>query len=328
MSKIAVLGLGGFGAKNNERLLATPDSRIDMCFALFDTSNSDTSGVAHKLPPENVYLLNQKVNNAGIDGSGQKPAQNYNLIIERKNEIMQAVPKADSYIVVAGGGGGSGSAYLRVIVPELIKRKERFVVVLVGDDSTAQFTQNTSRTLKSLHNLALEHGHITICYDTNHSDVPKSEVDKNVLGIISSLCVLLSGVASGLDGADVYAFLNPDKQFGRPVTGVTHLSFASRSTDELLTFSWQKPIALATIVSEGKEVSVGDLVVRNCYTGIVPATQENDDITGMLPVIAMNSIGLVPETITALDKKLTEMDEKLNAAAHLNVSAFNADDLI
>lgn len=317
MSKknIALLGLGGCGIETVNRVkqrVDTPNPFMNLTTIGFDTSRSNVSGKESSFT--SLFLLGDETGEK-VDGSGQDPKTNYPLIQAQKPKISGLIPSdVDGVILVAGAGGGSGSAFIRVIVPDLIERKIPFVALVVGDSNTFQFADTTVKTLKSLQNYAINKGvsYATEYFENNH-EYSQATVDANVLNSISVISMMMSGVAKGLDSKDVATFLNPTALTKCEVTGVSTL-FHLANDETYGRSSYSVAQVLLSIQKEGTEPMRCDVPVHATFTGYVEQAPETTALISQLPVAVLNTTGCMTSIIKDLEGRIAEMQRQLEAA--------------
>lgn len=268
----------------------------DFEVALIDTSRSNLQ--AHSKGAE-CYLLE------GLDGSGKVRSENHGAISERIKEILQKHKAGDLNIVLSSGAGGSGSVIGPLLASELLARSIPVIVLMVGSTASTKEAENTLKTLMSYESIAkLRQAPVVMNYLQNSPELPRGEVDKQMLSTITYLGLLYSRRNRELDTKDLHNWL----RYTAPITSFEpHLSSLSvlwhTEGDPQLKIDLSKLgniISVATLVSENMST---DLPVTPEYqaSGILPAGK---DTAAQLAGKVLNYIiadGLVPQFVKGLN---------------------------
>jgi hypothetical protein len=204
---VRLFSCGGAGINIGSKVAAMLTKQTDQnVFANLDTVYLDTSkaNLHAGIPADKLYLVD------GKDGSGGIRAENYEDIAPRTREILNLFKPADLNIVVSSGGGGTGAVLASCLTSELLGNDKLTIVVMVGDDATKTWTENTLKTIKSYQNIAINTRKkpVVMYYLQNGRDMNRAAVDARVQDLVSALLLLFSRRNRELDGMDLYNWIN------------------------------------------------------------------------------------------------------------------------
>ena len=167
-------------------------------------------------------IESEKRRGRGIDGSGGE-RKSPELLKQYAKAVKKYVdsfelndPKVDEFnIVIFSGSGGTGSTVGPLLIQELVQTGHVVIPVMVGDNSSLLFCNNTLKTIETLENIAVRNRvalpfvyyNNTIDGKTNKST--ESVVNEKVSTLMVLLGTLLSGTIRNIDNEDVRKFLQP-----------------------------------------------------------------------------------------------------------------------
>ena len=292
---IKIYAAGGFGFNICNELAQFENKRNDGCAEIsicyVDTSRSNLIGKTFK--EENLYIFD------GIDGSGKKRDQNYELLAESANDILHKHKPSDINIVVHSASGGSGAILSPIIVSELLKRGHVVIPVIVGSNASRIEVENTIKTLKSYEIIAKKNQTpVVACYRENSKETPRSKVDNEITTFLILLGVLFSGQNRELDKADLNNFIN----YHRVTDFQPKLSYLDFWSKDIVLDKGQALISVATICDNSTSPEL-DIPVE--YQAVGYIQEKNKDILNIqLPVHAGVVSGYFNSKIHELEAKL------------------------
>lgn len=238
---VRLYGVGGCGLNLCTQYIGRDDTEADIQIALVDTSKANLRN--REVGDVPTYLIK------GLDGSGKIQGMNVDEIRKNNKQILIDIPPGDFNIVVTSLSGGSGAVIANFLVRELLDRKAPTVVVAVGNVTNGIEAHNTRNALKSLEIAAVSKElPVVLSYHENSIDVKRSDVDKDIFGVLSSLVLLASGENEALDTADVQNWLQYTK-----VPTLSHLEprlvtlHVTTSNDALMKVP--SPLSIASILA-------------------------------------------------------------------------------
>ena len=168
-----------------------------------DTSESNIRGLNTRANKINFELV------PDTDGSGGIRGENNVAIADIVNAILNKYDTTRLNIVCFSASGGSGSVFGPLIASELLKREAPIILMVIGSEESKLRIINTIKTLKSLDNIATNiiKKPIVMYYAHNLPGAKFSVTDNQIIGAITSISVLASGLNEGLDSKDLYNFL-------------------------------------------------------------------------------------------------------------------------
>ena len=279
-----VSGLSQFENKKNDGC-----AEISLCYV--DTSRSNFIG--KQINQESVYIFE------GVDGSGKKRDQNYELLSESAKDILHQHRPMDVNIVVHSASGGSGSVAGPIIVSELLKRGHVVIPVIVGSNASRIEVENTIKTLKSYEIIAKKNqAPVVACYRENSKETPRNKVDNEITTFLILLGVLFSGQNRELDKADLNNFIN----YHRVTDFQPKLSYLDFWSKDIVLDKGQALISVATICDNSTTPEL-DIPVE--YQAVGYIQEKNKDILNIqLPVHAGVVSGYFNSKIHELEAKL------------------------
>lgn len=183
----------------------------DLNITLVDTSDSNYNRNKKVFHEVGVCL----VAIPGLDGSGQIRRTHVETMMRHIPKIVNENGEDDAAlnIVLSSASGGSGSVISSLITRELIEQGKNVVVMLVGDDSTRMFADNTANTIKSFEAISKKAGvPIAAHYFKNNSQKDKqNQINEDIASLVLDYRLLFGGSVHGVDSADLSNFLNYNK---------------------------------------------------------------------------------------------------------------------
>ncbi len=292
---VKIYAAGGFGFNICNELTQFENKKNDGCAEIsicyVDTSRSNLIGKTFK--EENLYIFD------GIDGSGKKRDQNYELLAESANDILHKHKPSDINIVVHSASGGSGAILSPIIVSELLKRGHVVIPVIVGSNASRIEVENTIKTLKSYEIIAKKNqAPVVACYRENSKETPRNKVDNEITTFLILLGVLFSGQNRELDKADLNNFIN----YHRVTDFQPKLSYLDFWSKDIILDKGQALISVATICDSSTSPEL-DIPVE--YQAVGYIQEKNKDILNIqLPVHAGVVSGYFNSKIHELEAKL------------------------
>lgn len=302
-SSIRFIGCGGCGTNlvapfNRSRNKEVPGfATVQTCFIDTSRSNLDES-----IPDQDIFLFE------GTNGSGKVQSANYEVIAERRLEILNKFKLADMNVFVHGGSGGSGATIAQVLLNEALQRGANAIVVCVGNTSSRIEVQNTIETLERYEAMVERRQRpVNVYYRENSPTTPRGEVDKDVHSFLVMASILFSGQNRELDNEDVKNFLdyNQVTSFQPMLSGLEVLNNSSQLRPN------EVVCTMATLTDV--ETS-GEPMVPCVYqsVGFIPAVLKSN-MKAPLPLHFCTVGGYFNSTIKRLEGLLKDYDESLKA---------------
>jgi hypothetical protein len=270
-------------------------------FATVDTFYIDTSKSNLKFnPPEDSVFLIE-----GVDGSGKKRDQNYELIYERSKEMLQQFKPADVNIVLHSASGGSGSVIGPVLVSELLNRGENVIVIMVGSRDSRIEINNTIKTIMSYEMISNKRELPVIAtYYENSNEEPRSSVDASVLNAITLLSAIFSKDNAELDSSDLNNFLN----YHNVTSYSPRLAFLDFYSKDIALVKGQTVISVVTLGEEGSPTSLKDPVEYQAAGFMCESAIKRVDLH--LPI----HTAVINGTFNIIIKRLNDVIQELDTA--------------
>ena len=305
-NKLRVYAAGGFGINVASELSKFEGKEspgyADLNICYIDTSRSNLIG--KKVKEESLYILE------GVDGSGKKRNQNYEVLAESAKDILHQHKPMDINIVLHSASGGSGSVSAPILVSELLKRGELVIPVMVGSNASRIEVENTVKTLKSYEVIAMKnHKPVVAIYRENSKDTPRGMVDSDVTTLIILLAVLFSGQNRELDKADLMNFINYHN-----VTDfqpkLNYLDFWSK------TITLDKGCSLVSVATICDDENNPELDIPVEYQAVGYIQEENKGVLSIkMPVHAGVVSGFFNQKVSELEAKLHTFKEAREVVA-------------
>ncbi len=207
---ITLFGCGGAGI-NISSLMENYRDHKEKGLAVVDTVYVDTSisNLKPGMPEDKIYIARS---NDKTDGSGSERSHNAPHIMKHAKDILQKHKPGYLTILVSSLSGGSGAVITAALANELMEQGEMVVVIGVGVADSGNAIGNTKKALATFEGLVkAQNKTLVVSYFENSKETPSSQVDAEVMEMITALCVLFSRQNEGLDTRDLYNFLNVDK---------------------------------------------------------------------------------------------------------------------
>lgn len=194
-NRIRVYCAGGMGMDLGSQI---SNPLFDTCYLDVSDANYNTD----EIHEERIHLV------AGAKkGSGSDRSTNYGPIKQAVPAFIHEFPPTDFNIVLFSSSGGTGSMAGPLIVSALLEARVPFMVVTLTDASTTRWTKNAIQTLQTLEAQALRFGLPVVMNHHQNGDVPRGEVDREILYAIEAIGYLASGENHALDTQDVANFV-------------------------------------------------------------------------------------------------------------------------
>ena len=160
-----------------------------------------------------------------IDGSGGERGTNMDAISKSVARYLdergyKSQKTGEYHLVVFSASGGSGSITAAVIIRSLLARDIPVIAVVIGDNTTGLYSQNTINTLATLSNIAKNpkiNKPLSVIY-LNNKDFGKvafqaiSNANKAIMDAVTMLSFFLSGRNSDLDHTDMLNIIDQSRQ--------------------------------------------------------------------------------------------------------------------
>jgi hypothetical protein len=312
--KVKLFACGG-GGINIGHLFEKHRGKDEAGFAQIDVTYIDTSrsNVKSDIKPGDLYLLE------GLDGSGKLRAENHKVIAEHIRDILQKHQPGDVNVILSTAAGGSGSVIAPSLASELLDRQLPVIVIAVGSADTRLDAQNTLKTLKSYDAVAkLREAPVVMHYVQNSATLSRTEADRKVESLITSLCALYSRENRELDSQDLFNFLRFDRVTTFPVQ-LAALSLVEPSSDisEL-----GNVISVATLIKDEETKAGFQTMPEYQCVGFLPQGIE-PKVLAATPLHFVTSDGLFADVAGQLNKLLKDLDQ--TQAARIQKSSIVSD---
>ena len=190
---------------------------------IYSIDSTDKTIQAYPDLEKDFFLIkSEKRRSNGIDGSGGE-RNNPELIKEYSKNVKEyldefniAEPKVENFhIVLHSASGGTGSTAGVLLAQELIQTGNVVVPIVIGDNGSLLFTNNTIKTIESLENISNRNKVATpIVFYNNTKDgvtnrTTEKEVNEKVITFMYLLGATLSGSIRNIDNEDMRKFLQP-----------------------------------------------------------------------------------------------------------------------
>lgn len=197
-----VYACGGTGAAAAARIAASISScKNGENILVADTSDSNIS--KDQFP--NVFILPKL--HSEYDGSGKLRAKNAEQIKKHVPTLLDQYPPKQYNIVISSGGGGSGSVFAPHIAQAIKEAGKICFIIITNNTGSLKTMENTVNTHKSYMNM--NKGRCVPMFVVDNYDVSKADLIVDF--IVSALDTLVNMNNYGLDGSDIYNFMNWDK---------------------------------------------------------------------------------------------------------------------
>jgi len=306
VNTIRAYNFGGLGFNIGAQLETFRDhaikatAQLDIAYA--DTSDSDMQA---EIDVANCFFL------PGAAGSGKFQGQHLDAIDAHAKAFLQNFKPSETLnIVVSSASGGSGPAFASTIVSELLDAGKNVIVIVVGTTADKREITNTRNNVRSYINIAEDTDKpVPIAYFQNSTATPRAAVDKAIVALVGSLCVLFSGQNHGLDKQDLYNWLhfneNKTTSYGARIAQLSMFE----GDDHIGNIG--NVITVATLSSQksGHEI---EQTPEYQVVGRIPedATQVIIEAT---PIHFVISTGRFAEVLKSLDDKLVEINRAREA---------------
>lgn len=196
---IQVYACGGTGTAAAARLANTMSTFSEgRNILIADTSDSNIRD--GQFP--NVFLLDKM--ESEYDGSGSLRKQNVDNIKNQVPQLLDKHPPQKYNIVISSGGGGSGSVFAPFIAQQILEQNKICFIIITNNSASLKTMENTVNTHKSY--IAMNKGKCIPMFVVDNTDVKRA--DAMVDYIVSAIDTLVNSKNYGLDGSDIYNFLN------------------------------------------------------------------------------------------------------------------------
>ena len=298
--KVKLYACGGGGINVGHRF-EKHRGKSETGFAEIDVTYIDTSrsNIKSDIDADNLYLL------SGLDGSGKIRAEDHKVIADHIRDILQKHQPGDVNVILSTAAGGSGSVIAPSLVSELLDRQIPVIVVTIGSADTRLDAQNTLKTLKSYEAVAkLRNAPVVMYYVQNSPTMARSEADKKVESLITSLCALYSRENRELDSQDLFNFLRFDRVTSFPVQ-LAALSMVEPASD-IATLG--NVISVASL-SQGEDTKASFHVMPEYQcVGFLP-TGADAKVIAATPLHFVTSDGIFVEVAAQLNGLLKDLDQ-------------------
>lgn len=314
LGRVRLYSCGGaginIGSKVEQMVRGDDNVYADLDSIYIDTSKANLHS---NIPADRLYLVD------GKDGSGGDRAENYEELAPRAREILNTFKPADLNIVLSSGGGGTGPIAAACITSELLAQDALTIAIVVGDDGTKKWTENTLKALQSYENISTKRKKpVVVFYLQNSPDMTRVTVDKRIQELVAALMLLFSRRNRELDGQDLINWVNYQKVTSH-TPGLTALTLVSGKTGTDLT-KIGNLISIATLTTDELDPSLSKR----------PEVQTIGYVEGLIggeklaaPYHYILSDGIFGEVKKGLDKVLAEFIAE--AGARLKKTSISSD---
>lgn len=274
-------------------------SDIDVVY--LDTSTSNFKPIMMK---EKIYLLEGE----GIDGSGKERKQNAGPIMKRGKEMLQRHKPGYINVVLSSASGGSGAVIAASLTNELLAEDQLVINITIGVADSGAEIKNTLDTLKTFEGLvAATKKTVPVAYFENSKDHSMSDVDKEVIELITAVSLMFSRQNEGLDTRDLYNFLNVDRLTSYKAHAVGLEAYAGQlnQKDHTDTIS----VASAVVTKDNRGI---DFILPYTTYGVMPA-DVGKEIAEQAPVHLVTKAFPFNDIAARLRSFLAEMEKAANA---------------
>lgn len=330
--KIVVHCCGGTGISIVDKsidLLSKRDTdrKAGLVIKALDTSSANFADTMRLKDVENCFfrIENAKLANSFLDGSGGVRAHSAESIIKGVQNYMDTngfiEPKrGELHVIIASASGGSGNVIATTLLSNMLSKDIPVLIILVGDDVSAKYCENTSKVLKTVNNIAQSTDKaVALAYFLNNQrnlergDSYKSSqetVDVSIAVLLDILRVF-NGSPKDLDFQDIKNLINPKlKDFGL-YNGVYILSYkvGEIENDDVRKIA---PVISRTILMNPDEYQ--PLEISHSKVGYADETLKENltENYGVKNINLLLSIGNLKGEIEVLENKEKEIKERLN----------------
>ena len=217
------------------------DRKAKLVIKALDTSNANFDDSLRLKDIDNCFfrIENAKLANSFLDGSGGVRGHSLESIVKGVQNYMDSngyiEPKrGELHIILSSASGGSGNVIATTLLSNLLAKNIPTLIILVGDDSSAKYCENTSKTLKTVNNIAQKVDRaVSLGYfinnqrdrDRNQSYKSSQETVDISIAILIDMLRIFNGYPRDLDFQDIKNLINPKLKDFELHNGVYILSY-------------------------------------------------------------------------------------------------------
>lgn len=212
------------------------DKKAALDIKALDTSDANFKDTRRIKDLENCFyrIESNSLSNSFLDGSGGVRAHSVDSIVKGVQKYMDKngyteAKRGELHIIIASASGGSGNVIATTLLSNMLSKDIPTFIILVGDDASSKYCENTIKTLKTVNNIAQKSDKaVALGYFLNNqnSNYKKSQenVDISIAGMIDILRVF-NGYPRDLDFQDIRNIVNPKLKDFNLKNGVYILSY-------------------------------------------------------------------------------------------------------
>jgi len=212
------------------------DKKAALDIKALDTSDANFKDTRRLKDLDNCFyrIESNSLSNSFLDGSGGVRAHSVDSIVKGVQKYMDKngyteARRGELHIILASASGGSGNVIATTLLNNMLNKDIPAFIILVGDDASAKYCENTVKTLKTVNNIAQKSDKaVALGYFLNNqtANYKKSQenVDISIAGMIDILRVF-NGYPRDLDFQDIRNIINPKLKDFNLKNGVYILSY-------------------------------------------------------------------------------------------------------
>jgi len=222
-STITLHAVGGAGINISAEILKNYDFDNLANLEVLSIDSTDKTVQDYADLKENFFRIeSEKRTSRGIDGSGgerKSPEliKQYAAAVKRYMDEFELHKNNvnEFHVVIFSGSGGTGSTVGPLLIQELLQTNNVVLPIVIGDNSSLLFCNNTMKTLETLENLSSRNRVAlpAIIYNNTIDGKTNRQTEKAInekVGILSYLLgTTLSGKIRNIDNEDMRKFLQP-----------------------------------------------------------------------------------------------------------------------
>lgn len=267
-------------------------------------------------------IENNSLANGFLDGSGGVRAHSVDSIVKGVQKYMDQNKyteprRGELHIILASASGGSGNVIATTLLGHMLSKDIPVFIILVGDDVSSKYCENTIKTLKTINNIAQKSDKaVSLGYFLNNqtnSNYKKSQedVDISIAGMIDILRIF-NGEPKDLDFQDIRNIINPKLKDFDLKSGVYLLSYKIGEIDKDDLLNITPVISRSILLNTDKHIP---LPIKHTKIGYADTELGNnimqyykDNLNLVL------CIGKLKEEISKLENKEKEIESAIRAA--------------
>ena len=217
------------------------DKKAELVIKALDTSDANFNDTMRLKVIDNCLfrIESSSLTNGFLDGSGGVRAHSVDSIVKGVKKYMDSndyteAKRGELHIIIASASGGSGNVIATTLLSNMLNKDIPALIILVGDDASAKYCENTIKTLKTVNNIAQKSDKaISLGYFLNNQvntdrAVSYKRTQENVDISIAAMIDILrmfNGHPKDLDFQDIKNIINPKLKDFNLKNGVYILSY-------------------------------------------------------------------------------------------------------